>query len=79
MTSLDFRKTNFGLCRDLLGRLNGRLLWRVKGTQDSWSILKDNLLKAQNQSIAMFRKSSKHGSRPAWINEELLTELKYEE
>lgn len=79
MTSLDFRKTSFGLCGDLLGRLNGRLLWRVKGTQDSWSILKDNLLKAQNQSIAMFRKSSKRGSRPAWINEELLTELKYEE
>lgn len=39
-------------------------------------ILKDNLLKAQKQSIAMFRKSSNHGRRPAWISEELLIELK---
>lgn len=34
ITSLGFRKENFGLVRDLLGRLNGRLPWRVRGAQD---------------------------------------------
>lgn len=74
---MDFRKAGFGLLGDLLGRLSGRLPCRVKGARDSWWIFKDNLLKAQNQSIAVFRKSSKHGRRPAWISEELFMELKH--
>lgn len=73
ITSLDFKKAGFGLLGDLLGRLNGRLPWRVKGMQDSWLIFKDNLLKAQNQSVAMFRKSSNHGRKPAWVSKELLS------
>lgn len=77
ITSLDFKKAGFGLLGDLLGRLNGRLPWRVKGMQDSWLIFKDNLLKAQNQSVAMFRKSSNHGRKPAWVSKELLIELKH--
>jgi len=74
---LDFRKAGFSLLGDLLGRLSERLLWRVRETQDSWLIFRDNLLKAQNLSIVMFRKSSKRGRRPAWISKELLTELKH--
>lgn len=37
LTVLDFRRAEFGLLRDLLGR----------GAQENWLILKDHLLQAQ--------------------------------
>lgn len=48
-----------------------------KGTKDSWLISKDNLARAQQQSITMGRKSSKCSKIPAWMNMELLPELKH--
>ena len=46
--------------------------------QESWLIFKDHLLQAQEWSILIIKKQSKGVRRPAWMNMELLTELKHE-
>lgn len=47
-----------------------------KRPQESWLIFKDSLLRTQEQ-LTMFRKLSKHGRKPVWMNMELLPELKH--
>lgn len=47
-----------------------------KRPQESWLIFKDSLLRTQEQRT-MFRKLSKYGTRPVWMNMELLPELKH--
>lgn len=46
--------------------------------KDSKLVLKESLLRAQEESIPMQSKSSKCGIRPPWFNTDLLTELKHE-
>ncbi|GAB0183676.1 hypothetical protein GRJ2_000832900 [Grus japonensis] len=45
--SLDFRREDFGLFRDLLGRVPWDKALEGKGAQDSWLVFKDDLLQAQ--------------------------------
>lgn len=71
ITSLDFRKANFGLLRDLLGRCNGRLPWREEGHRDSCLEFRASLLRAWEWATVGLGKSSKHGRRPAQPSEEL--------
>ena len=40
-------------------------------------VLKESLLRGQEKSIPMQSKSSKGDIRPAWLNTDLLTKLKY--
>lgn len=49
----------------------------TKGARESWLMVKDSLLKAREQLIAMHKKPSKCGKRPAWVNVKLLIELKH--
>ncbi|GAB0209633.1 mitochondrial enolase superfamily member 1 [Grus japonensis] len=49
---------------------------RADGVHECWSVFKNHLLEAQEQAIPLCRKSSKQGRRPAWLNRELLVELK---
>jgi len=68
--TLDFRRDNFGLFKDLLqGVLRVRTL-EVRGVQEKWSIFKHYLLHAQDQCISMSKKASKGGRRPAWMSKE---------
>lgn len=53
----------------------GSLPWRAE-THKSCLIFKDSLLKAQEQSILMFRMLSRYSRRPPWLNRELLTDFK---
>lgn len=46
-----------------------------KGAQESWLVFKNNLFKAQEQSIPTCRKRSNRGRRPAQKNKEFLTKL----
>lgn len=46
ITALDFRREDFCLFRDPLGRIPERVLER-RGVQESWLIIKDHLLQAQ--------------------------------
>ncbi|KFO08151.1 hypothetical protein N312_12568, partial [Balearica regulorum gibbericeps] len=74
--TLDFRRADFGLFRDLLGRVPWDKALEGRGAQDSWVIFKGNLLQAQEQGIPTKRKSSKNTKRPPWMNKELLGKVK---
>ncbi|CAM5085424.1 unnamed protein product, partial [Natator depressus] len=45
--------------------------------QESWLYFKESLLRLQGQTIPMCRKNSKYGRRPAWLNSEILADLKH--
>ena len=76
LTTLDFRRTDFGLFRDLLGRVPWDKALEGRGAQESWLIFKDHLIQAQERCIPARRKSGKNARRPAWMNKELLDKLK---
>ncbi|GAB0209507.1 mitochondrial enolase superfamily member 1 [Grus japonensis] len=76
ITTLDFRRGNFGLFKDLLGRIPWVRALEGGGVQESWSIFKHHFLLAQDQCILKNRKTSKGGRRPAWMSKELLEKLK---
>ena len=62
--ALDFRKTDFGLFREMLQRIPYGTVLERRRTQESWLIFKDPL-HAQEQSIPMSRRSSKGSRRPS--------------
>jgi len=47
LTTLDFRTADFGLLRDLLGRILWDKALEGRGAQESWSVFKDHPLQAQ--------------------------------
>ncbi|KFQ11448.1 hypothetical protein N330_00764, partial [Leptosomus discolor] len=75
--TLDFRRADFDLFRDLLGRVPLDTALEVKRAQESWLIFKDHLLQAHEQCNPTKRKSSKNTRRPAWMNKELLDKRKH--
>lgn len=50
-------------------------LWD-KGAEKSWELFKDIFLRAQELSLAKYKKSGKEARRPAWLSEGLLFKLK---
>ncbi|GAB0206764.1 mitochondrial enolase superfamily member 1 [Grus japonensis] len=76
ITTLDFRRANFGLFKDLLGRIPWVKALEGKGAQESWLIFKHHFLQAQDQCIPKNRKTRKGGRRPAWMSKEPLEKLK---
>ncbi|GAB0183357.1 mitochondrial enolase superfamily member 1 [Grus japonensis] len=77
LTTLDFRRADFGLFRDLLGRVPWDKALEGRGAQESWLIFKNHLLQAQERCIPVNRKSGKRAQRPAWMNKELLGKVKH--
>ena len=47
LATLDFRRANFGLFRDLLGRVPWDKALEGRGAQENWLIFKDHRLQAQ--------------------------------
>ncbi|GAB0206940.1 mitochondrial enolase superfamily member 1 [Grus japonensis] len=76
LTTLDFRRADFGLFGDLLGRIPWDRALEGRGAQDSWLIFKGQLLQAQERCIPTKRKSGKNTKRPPWMNKELLGKVK---
>ncbi|GAB0176939.1 mitochondrial enolase superfamily member 1 [Grus japonensis] len=76
LTTLAFRRADFGLFRDLLGSIPWVKALEGRGAQDSWLIFKGHLLQAQEQCIPTKRKSGKNTKRPPWMNKELLGKVK---
>ncbi|GAB0177064.1 voltage-dependent L-type calcium channel subunit alpha-1C [Grus japonensis] len=76
LTTLDFRRADSGLFRDLLGRIPWDKALEGRGAQDSWLIFKHHLLQAQERCIPTKRKSNKNTKRPLWMNKELLGKVK---
>ena len=77
LTTMDFRRADFGLFRDLLGRVTWDKALEGRGAQESWLIFKDHPLQAQERCILTKRKSGKTSRRPARTNKELLDKLKH--
>ncbi|KFV03790.1 hypothetical protein N340_13356, partial [Tauraco erythrolophus] len=73
--TLDFRRADFGLFRELLIRVQRDEALEGRGAQESWLIFKDHLLQAQEQCIPTKRKSDRNTRRPAWKNKEILGQL----
>ncbi|KFV02207.1 hypothetical protein N340_13570, partial [Tauraco erythrolophus] len=73
--TLDFRRADFDLFRDLLARVQWDEALEGGEAQESWLIFKDYLLQAQERCIPTKRKSSRNTTRPAWMNKELLDQL----
>ncbi|GAB0203559.1 hypothetical protein GRJ2_002821500 [Grus japonensis] len=76
LTTLDFRRADFGLFRDLLGRIPWDKALEGRGAQESWLVFKGHLLQAQERCIPTKRKSSKNTKRPPRMNKELLDKVK---
>jgi len=76
IVTLDFRRADFVLFGDLLGRIPWVRALKGKGVQDGWSVLKYCFLQAQYWCIPMSKKASKGGSRPAGMSRELLVKLR---
>ncbi|GAB0179518.1 cAMP-dependent protein kinase inhibitor alpha [Grus japonensis] len=68
LAALDFRRADFGLFRNLLGRIPWDKALEGRGAQDSWLIFKGHLLQAQERCNPTKRKSGKNARRPAWMN-----------
>ncbi|KFW60998.1 hypothetical protein AS28_04482, partial [Pygoscelis adeliae] len=77
LATLDFRRADLGLFRDLLGRVPWDKALEGRGPQESWLIFRDHLLQAQERCIPTKRKSGKNARRPAWVNKELLDKLQH--
>ncbi|PKU38766.1 glycerol kinase [Limosa lapponica baueri] len=76
LTMLNFRRVDFDLFKDLLGRVPWDMVLDGRGAQESRLIFKDHLLQAQGSSILISMKSGKSVWRPAWMNNELLAKIK---
>ncbi|GAB0184760.1 hypothetical protein GRJ2_000941300 [Grus japonensis] len=77
LTTLDFRRADFGLFRHLLGRLPWDKALEGRGAQDSWLMFKGHLLQAQERCIPTKKESGKNTKRPLWMNKELLGKVKH--
>ncbi|KFR08762.1 hypothetical protein Y956_01152, partial [Nipponia nippon] len=74
--TLNFRKANFQLFKELINKTPLGMALRDKGAEQSWQIFKDAFHRAQELSIPRCKKSGKEGKRPAWLSHDLLVELK---
>jgi len=74
--TLDFRRANFGLFKELLGGILWVRALEGRGVQESWSLFKHHFLHAQDPCIPLSKKSSKGGRRPTRMSKELLVKLR---
>jgi len=74
--TLDLRRDNFALFKELLGGILWARALKCRGVQECWSLFKRHFLHAQERCIPLSKKSSKGGRRPAWLNKEILAEIR---
>lgn len=76
LSSLDFRRANFGLFKDLTGRVPWHKALEGRGGQEYWLIFKDHILQDQERCILTRRKLDKNARRPPWMDKKLLSKVK---
>ncbi|KFO70779.1 hypothetical protein N303_15360, partial [Cuculus canorus] len=74
--TLNFRKADFQLFKELLGRTAWDMILQDKGEKHSWEIFKEAFHRAQESSVPVCRKSGRKGKRLTWLSRELLVKLK---
>lgn len=78
VTELEFSRAEFGLFRDLLGKILLDAILEQRDFWKSWLTHKDQLLQAQEQYNPMTGTPNKYVARPAWLNKEVLSELEHQ-
>jgi len=73
--TLNFRKANFQLFKELVSRMPWEMVLRDRGAAQSWQIFKDAFHRVQELSVPRCKKSGKEGKRPAWLSRDLLVKL----
>jgi len=76
LTTLNFRRADFHLFRDLLRRVPWDKALEERGAQESWIIFKHHLLQAQERCIPTKKKPGKNAGRSAWMNKQLVDKLR---
>ena len=71
---LNFQRADLDLFRMLVAGVPWESLVKGKGVQEAWTLLKMEILKAQEQAVPECCKVSRRG-RPVWMNHELLLRL----
>ncbi|KFQ91096.1 hypothetical protein Y956_15163, partial [Nipponia nippon] len=74
--TVNFRKANFQLFKELINRTPWEMALRKKGAEQRWQVFKDAFHRAQELSIPRCRKSGKKGKRLAWLSHDLWVKLK---
>ncbi|KAK4821784.1 hypothetical protein QYF61_002200 [Mycteria americana] len=74
--TLNFRKANFQMFKELVNRIPWETALRDKGAEQSWQIFKDTFHRVEELSICTCKKSGKEGKRSAWMSQDLLVKLK---
>jgi len=67
-TTTDFRRADFGLLRTLVEGVPWERVLKGKGVQQGLTFVKEEVLKAWEQAVPMYRKTNRRGRRPAWLN-----------
>jgi len=63
LTTMDFRRADYGLFKDLLRSILWDKVLEGRGAQESWLISKDHILQAQDTSIPMNKMSGDPSAR----------------
>ncbi|KFQ80133.1 hypothetical protein N335_04342, partial [Phaethon lepturus] len=74
--TLNFRKANIQLFRELVSKTPWETALRDKGAEQSWQIFKDTFHRVQELSIPRGKKSRKECKRLAWLSQDLMVKLK---
>jgi len=74
--TLNFRKANFQLFKEVVRRTPWEMVLRDRGTEQSWQIFKDVFHRVQELSTPKCKKSGREGKRPAWLRQEMLVKLR---
>jgi len=75
--TLDLRRANFGLFKELLGGIPCVRALEGRGVHECWSLFKHHFLHDHDWCIPLRKKSRKGGRRPAWMSKELLADLRW--
>lgn len=76
VATLDFKRANLKLLSELGSTVPLESDFEGLGIHECWSVFKNHILEAQEQSIPLCQKSSKRGRKLAWLNRELLSDLR---
>ena len=74
--TLDFRRANFQLFKELVDEPPWETVLRDKGAEQTWQLFKDIFLRAHELFLPICKKSDKEGKRLAWLSKDLLVKIK---
>jgi len=74
--TLNFRRVNLRLFKELLVAISWEAVLRDKGVEQSWLLFKDAFLRVQELSITQNKKVSRGGRKPEWLGKDLPVRLR---